>query len=765
MNAGRKAWLRAPAAALAMALAIEAAPGGIVIDRFSAGKAGAHPKAVQIVEAGGQRIIRIDLSSLPKAAKVHRADLWLARTRPLTGLDDEAMAAMRVYPLFGQGDRKRRGRELTIRQPWHDRLDATEAVRRWVADKAGPGKADIQVRDFALWQPQATALDVWYEGTPNDPPAQVTAIQAVHRAGQTFITWKEIEDPVGKDAIAWGELKKVLDARDGKREVRYRVFRHGERITADNLHQAEWIATVKPLSGWNVNGRSLGRAIDRYIVTAKELMCGHWNPFWQARMDGKYGEDCPMDRLVIPGAPGPLPRRTGLYVHTLGADARPAKAFYAVLTAIDGTVNTKDITAANALAKPLAEKPGAGEPVFQRQLPEMPMFNYAQKRLHYVRWVAPPYVNVPSQYYNWSVGVPEPLGKAVPLELNLHRDGRSYWRTHYRIERDSVVLSPHDFPIPTWWYGYHESYGTLRPWRGGAVQPYTERRLLAFIDWAAKRWPVDRNRILVTGCRGRAGGSGPLHLAMHHPDVFNLVICGHAIVDYAAVCDAKDKRSVAYAEQMQAIWGQLKWDLKTDAGRNVWAAHDMIVAAAALPAARTAPYFSMSSRYGDAATRRFYHVMLRKHMGIMASFSWGGARYVPVSRTGTYPNVIRLDIARDQPLLAFTYPGAIDRVARRAMGDFNRHLRWRDLLDKTERFETTLFASGRGSHAADVTLRRVRQFKPVRGKTYAWTNAGGGKGRYAIKQSGQAAVGADGLLTLPGVRFAAEGSRLVIVPK
>ena len=764
MNGTRNAWLASLAAA-AVALAVEAAPGGIAIERFSAGKTGAHPQAVRIVEAAGQRIIRVDLSSLPKGAKVHRADLRLARSRPLTGLDDEAMAAIRVYPLFGQGDRKRRGRELAIRPPWHDRLDATDAARRWLADKAGPGKVDIQVRDFALWAPQATALDVWYEAAPAKPLPQVTAVRAVHRAGQTFITWREIDDAVGKDQITWGELKKTLDALDAKRQVRYLLFRHGERITADNLQQAECIAEVKPLSCWNVNGRNLERPIDRYIATARELMVGHWNPFWQARMDGKYGQDCPIDRLVIADGQAPLARGTGLYVHTLGPDAKPGQAFYAVLTAIDGTANTKDLTGANALAEPVDETAGAGEPVLQRQLPAMAMFNYKQKRLHYVRWVGPPHVNVPSQYYNWSVGVPEPLGKTVPLELNLHRDGRSYWRTHYRLERDSVVLCPHDFPIPTWWYGYHESYGTLRPWRGGAVHPYTERRLLAFIDWAAKRWPVDRNRVLVTGCRGGAGGSGPLHLAMHHPNVFNLVICGHPLADYAAVCEAKDKRSVAYAEQMQAIWGQAKWNARTDAGRNVWAEHDMIVAAAALPATATVPYFSMSSNHGDAHMRRLYHVMLKKRLGIMAEFWWGGARYVPVSRTGTYPNVIRLDIARDKPLLAFSYPAAIDSVARRTMSDFNRQLRWKDLADKPGRFEVTLQMAGRGAGAADLTLRRPQAFRPAVGKTYAWTNAGGGKGRYAIKQSGDAAVGADGLLTLPGVQFAAEGSRLVIVPK
>ena len=83
--------------------------------------------------------------------------------------------------------------------------------------------------------------------------------------------------------------------------------------------------------------------------------------------------------------------------------------------------------------------------------PPKPYFNYKERRFHFVRWVAPPYCNLPSQYYNWSVAWPEKLYLAVdkilreeaaaeagstraplpksPVELSLHRDGRSYYRT------------------------------------------------------------------------------------------------------------------------------------------------------------------------------------------------------------------------------------------------------------------------------------------------------------------------------------------------
>ncbi|MGB2820886.1 MAG: hypothetical protein WBF17_07895, partial [Phycisphaerae bacterium] len=401
-------------------------------------------------------------------------------------------------------------------------------------------------------------------------------------------------------------------------------------------------------------------------------------------------------------------------------------------------------------------------PVLQRELPRMPFFNYDQRRLHYVRWVGPPLANVPCQVHNWSVGVPNRLGNSVPLELSLHRDGHSYWRTQYRIERDSIVLCPYDFPVKTWWHGYHESVGTLRSFSRGAIHPYTERRLLSFVDWACGKWPVDRNRVLVTGCRGGASGSGALHLGIRHPDVFNLVIAGHPVIDYADASRRTDRHGVAGALSMQAVWGRADWNLPTHDDRSFWDEHDLNKVAQSLPPEAELPYMTVSSSHGNAACRKFYELMLRRRAGIMAEFSWGGARYVPVSNSGTYPNVIRLDIRRDRALLAFASAQAWKYATEGGMGDFNRHFRWRDVVDEAGRFEATIFQSGRGDSVADVTPRRLRKLKLVKGKTYSWKNVSAGGG--TERQRGEATVGDDGLLTLKGVKLSPEPSRLTITP-
>jgi len=720
--------------------------------------------------SNGAGVARFDLSALPKGAKIYRADLLVFRTTKIDGRLDEALVNVEVYPLyasFSSGDSaKAAGEPLPIRGPWHDRLDATEAVAQWLAGKTNGG---FFFKACPFWRAEATCLDIWYEGDPARVPPQVTGVKAVHRAGQTFITWREIDDPVGKEEVTWGELKSALDNLDQAGRTRYCVYRHNRRITADNLHEAELIATVKPLSCWNVNGRSLDRAIDLYIATADQLMVGHWNPFWQAEMDGKYGRDCPIDRLVIADGAEPLPPGTGLYVHTPG---REGEAYYAVVTSVNGVQNTKDLTAANSLDRPVEEIEGIGEPVLQKTLPKMPFFNYDQKRLHYVRWVAPPLVNVPSQYYNWSVGVPVKLGKDVPLEVNFHRDGRSYWRTHYRIERDSIVLCPHDFPVNSWWYGYHEALGTLKSFRQGRIRPYTERRLLAFIEWAARNWPVDPDRILVTGCRGGASGSGALHLGLRHPEVFSLVISGHGSLDYRAEALRTDRQGRATAQSMQAIWGRPEWDIPTEGGGSFWQGHDMLRLVTSTPAKRDLPFVTLTSRWDSA--HKFYGAMLATHRGVIGHFAWGGTRYVPVSASGTYPNVIRADLARDKPYPAIAYAKGMEGIGNnRAL---NTEFRWRDIVDTPDRFEVTL--SGGPNAGVNVGLRRVQNFQIRPGRTYAWTNkllpdaklprpprnpkpntlAAGG-------QSGQVTVGDDGVLAIEGVEIQQVGSRLIVTAK
>ena len=717
--------------------------------------------AVQVLPAAeGEGVIRFDLSALPRNARIYRADLRITRTAAVNGQHDEALVNIEVHPLFvpfaSGGKAAAAGKPLAIRGPWFDCLDATDAVRQWASGKPNGG---FFVKACPFLDAPATCLDIAYEGEPEKVPPPVTDVKAFHRAGQTFLTWKEIRDPVGRDEINWGALKRILGDLDLKGLLRYCVYRSDRPITAESLPRAERIATVRPCSAWNLNGRSVERGIDWHLANRYALVHGHWNPFCRATQDGEFGRDCPMDRLVIRDGAAPLLRATGLYVHTVAAGGR---AYYAVLTRLDGVQNTVEISARNT-AGPVTEAPGEPEPVLQRTLPKQPYWNYREKRLHYVRWAAPPYVNLPSEYYNWAVAVPlVKLADKHPLELSLHRDDRSYWRTQYRVERDSVVVSPHDFPFPTWWYGYHEAYGTLRSFRQGAIHPYTERRVLWFLDWVARKWPVDRSRILVTSVHRVAGGPGPggrgggcsgaLHLGFRHPGVFNMVLPGKAVC-----CDY----SAAPHGTMQALWGKVAWGLKTDAGRNVWDELDLVKVVRAYPPARELPLVTLTGRAVPRRLSAFVGALLEKGHAAMLFFDeWGGPKLLPVSASGTWPgNMIRLDArqGRLMPTFGRSQAGAFSRGEVRYTR-LNLGYRWNgdDVVDKPDRAEVTIWRTGpRAGPATDVTLRRMRRFRVSPGQKLAWTLG---------ERSGTTTADEFGLITIPAT-IPEKPTRLIVTRK
>ena len=72
-----------------------------------------------------------------------------------------------------------------------------------------------------------------------------------------------------------------------------------------------------------------------------------------------------------------------------------------------------------------------------------------------------------------------------------------------------------------WWTGYHELFWRDPPasrdeWARGVVRPYTQRRLLGFVDWLATTMKLDLSRLFAAGIS--MGGAGSIMLAIRHPD-------------------------------------------------------------------------------------------------------------------------------------------------------------------------------------------------------------------------------------------------------
>jgi len=115
-------------------------------------------------------------------------------------------------------------------------------------------------------------------------------------------------------------------------------------------------------------------------------------------------------------------------------------------------------------------------------------------------------------------------------------------------------------------------------------------------------------------------------------------------------------------------------------------------------------------------------------------------------------------------------------------GDFNLGFRFKsdDIVDRPDRLEVTLFwvqlYGNRSKPIADVTLRRLQRFEVELRTTYRWAatplgapdeipKTGYWRRNSPAKASGEVTVGADGVLTIPGVEFNPLGSRLVITAK
>jgi hypothetical protein len=695
----------------------------------------------------GSSVLLFDLSTIPAEAQIHRARLRCDR-EPLDGLSDDVLKPVEILPVAGPpGDGNppaTSGKPLSLLEPWYDAFDVTNLVQRWVK---GQGTAGVWVKGFPGWRKDRTFLDIMFEGQLERVPPAASGVQAHHRAGQTFLTWREIDDPVGRDEITWGDVKSILSDLDRRRQTRYCVYRSARPITPQTLPQATLVAEVEPLSGWNLAGRNIDRPIDRFISTERVLRWHQWNPFQNASIDGDYGRDCPIDRFVIRDGQAPLPRGTGLYVHTPTANQR---AYYAVVTAIDGVENTRDVRAGLNTVGPVDETVAEPEPVCQRELPRMPFFNFDQRRLHYVRWVAPPLTNKPYEYHNWTVGVPNTLNPGAALELNLHRDGYSYWRTHYRIEPGSVVVCPYDFPLKTLWYGYHECQGTMRPWSDGVIRNYTEKRLLSFVDWAAEKWSIDRNRILVTGCQGGASGSGALHLGLRRPDVFNMVIAGHGAPDYRG-----------FGEPAERLWGKVAWGLKTDNGRSVWDELDLLDTATSLPPRAELPLISLTYSNNQEQTHRLAESLMAAGHAVVTHTAWGGQRLIPVSATATNW-CLPLDVRRDRAMLAVFDSGETRDAVR------NGSLLWQvdDMVDQPDRFAVTL-RQGHGPFTGTITLRRLQRFAPQPGNRCAWKIepvevAARSVREGPLAREGTVTIGRDALLQLREVKLEAGTYRLTV---
>ena len=762
----------------------------VAVETWGPGERCTHRKTLTIRHAEDQPVpaaITVDLSALPKGAKILHASLHAAR-EPVPGTSDEALVDAVVSASPGRfGVVQPPQKPLALEAPWYRSFDATELVRKWAGDpKANYG---LHVKSFPGWRPELTYLEVVYKGASRSAPRQVEGLKVLHRAGQTFITFNENEPLAKKEKVTWGELKELLGGMDAERRVRYRVYRHAQAITGATIAAAELLGEVGPLSAYNVNGRSVDeliaivrrRAIDD-LDLSKQLAHRRTNYFSRYNPDMPQMSDVVIGRLAITDG-SPLPLGTGLYVHH---PAEAGRAYYAVVASVDGTANCKDFSAANSLAEPVAEEPGAGEPVLQGTADVTVFYDYPGQRLRYVQWAAPPLASLPNSYFNLGVFVPRGYERAAPRRLGLFfHDGRQrYLRPPWPHRQDTVLISPHDYPYRSYGYGHHEALGTLRSFKAGTVRPFFVRRADALLKWAVAKFTPDTGRLSVGGS-GYWGGTAALQYGMRRPGLIAYVMAdGSPDPDpkqtpdrYVVYPWRKDRPVGTPRPGIDAVWGQPDFDCKAESGKSIW--EEMDLPAYVRASKEPLPFLSLGAGAMAVTWKQetdLMKAMMESRNGFMSEFFWGGSghMHLPVTAdSGDLP----FEPRSDAPLLAcrptqFGLDKSFDEkhwvTGDRGYGGGGRACtrpRWRsdDIIDAPDRLEMTIFTSRSVVYAGSVTLpttvRNARKFKPAAGGKLAWsvTDPAGGK----QLQGGEVTVGENGAIVIPNLTFAAPG-RLII---
>ena len=720
-------------------------------DSWSAGDGGPHPKAISFKDEGGGTVMTVKLE-LPKT-KVHLARLYASRgpvADPKDLLADIEICAGKAAS----------GKPLALLGPWFNSFDATEAVKAAIE---GGGELNLFVKSFPGWQKDETRLEVWFDGKGAQAPPAVKDVKCFHRAGQTFITWKEAKPLVTSDKLTWGQYRQALA--EAKAPASYRIYAHDRPITADSILSSQFVAEVEPLSCWNTNGRNMEYLIGQAMIKSDEIgelafdtggRMYSWGPD-SLRMD-RY----PLSRFVLEESAGPLAPGVGLYVHT---PAAAGNRHYAVVSCVDGVANLSDFSAANAPDKAVAETVGPGEPVCQGDGLWGPFFDYPGQRKVYVQWCGPPLSPLPSMYFNWSVLVP-PEHKAVlepaapppaasakpslrPVEINFHTGSFSYAKPRQKYLNDSIQIAPHDFPN-SGWYGFNDCYGTLKSYRTGTVSNHTQKRIVAFLEWAKAKLPVDPDRIMLPG------GDGAVLLALNYPEMFSyVVITGfESVVAPPGNADKRREDSVAKAQAVLAcVWGPKCPEIKDDQGRPDWgwAMLDQLVAASPkrdLPlfTSRSAVSWGLHVAAFGKGTGRFYSALGAAGQALTVNWNWGGsAPMLPDRHTGLWRG---LDLTRTTPIPAFANCSADGN--HDGDGQINGLVTWSNLKETADSFEVTL--TGRGT--MDMTPRRCQVFKPKGGEKFNWEATPLPDPRVKSQpagQNGQVAADANGLITVKGI--------------
>lgn len=532
---------------------------------------------------------------------------------------------------------------------------------------------------------------------------EVTHIQAVHRHGQTFITWKD---------VAEGEAGA---------KYRYSLYRSDKPITADTLKDAELCYH----GVLNNSARLFGTAFN-----AKD------------RIDPKK----PTAVLIEGGTS--LPMWSGLAVHTV---RKPGKAYYAVVATDEKLV---------PLSMVVPGKSATTEPVEEKVAPIEPIKLYDSKS----RGIYSPQTSITGKKglplrveLHGSQGQGGPAGDYGDYYLYFttpemgYRDGlpgvfsveeRREKPENYLLlrSRDAIEHPGGRGAMETYWFGYrcvpqHATHPEPRAY------PFTERRQEWITDWVTKTYAPDPERVTASG--GSMGAWGSTTYALRHPERFAAV--------YPNRPRTRQRGLPSLAGQPAKGATVLMDDGKTD----YYARMDMVKFAGDHLA--DLPFYGWCCGRRDGFASWQEQIDMVKAMAAARhgfAFAWNDGDH----STGAQPmaKVIKYYpaelFARNKSYPAFSNSSIDQKLGNGdpkdgdLEGGINLGFKWSDVVDEDAKWSVRLSNElATGDMTVDMTPRRCQHFKPKAGAECKWTTSAGA--------SGTATANANGLVTIPRVRL------------
>lgn len=390
----------------------------------------------------------------------------------------------------------------------------------------------------------------------------------------------------------------------------------------------------------------------------------------------------------------------------------------------------------------------------------------------------------PSQPFNFAV---QKNGRADihPLQVRLHGRGDHFLnRVNGNDNPQEYILSLDDaIPgsnTPTFWFGYDRGIdlerrnGPQAVAPGAGVTDFTARRIRWTIDWAIRKLPVDRTRVMING--GSMGGSGAAFSLFEYGD---RIAAAHALIprlrfDYADTAETTHGHSSL--RLFRVLWGPPEKQPRLTHGGLVYDALDFGARLESTDLRSLPPLQVICGRLDSVVGWKQMLSSMRASDSTASgiNFLWDNRGHTTSWRYPWSPQQHTVDLARyrsDRSWPAFSHVSANSDTSRDMVGTINAAVSWFEpVIDERERWSVGITRAtlemrdslyiASGPLTADITPRRLQRFRIQRGEWYAWiltvggTQAAGGTLR-AVR---------DGELIIPSVPIPERRARLEIRP-